>query len=152
MGPLAALGDGFFWLSLKPAVGALCAALVPVLGAWAAVLFLVLYNAVHLTLRAPAVLAGAPAGGPAGGGGGAGQRSPRGGRGCGRSRRRARVGWRRPWPSSSERSRAGWRVPLLAGGCLALGALATCWWPGRFPLRGALRWRRCWRAWLGAWL
>lgn len=51
MGPLAALGDGFFWLSLKPAVGALCAALVPFLGAWAAVLFLALYNLVHLTLR-----------------------------------------------------------------------------------------------------
>jgi mannose PTS system EIID component len=52
MGPLAALGDGFFWLSLKPAVGAFCAALVPWLGAWAAVLFLVLYNAVHFTFRA----------------------------------------------------------------------------------------------------
>lgn len=52
MGPLAAVGDGFFWLSLKPAVGAVCAALVPWLGAWAAVLFLVLYNLVHFTLRA----------------------------------------------------------------------------------------------------
>jgi PTS system mannose-specific IID component len=52
MGPLAALGDGFFWLSLRPAVGAACAALVPWLGAWAALLFLGLYNAVHLWLRA----------------------------------------------------------------------------------------------------
>ncbi len=52
MGPLAALGDGFFWLSLKPAVGAICAALVPVLHAWAALLFLFLYNLVHFTLRA----------------------------------------------------------------------------------------------------
>lgn len=52
MGPLAALGDGFFWLSLKPAVGAICAATVPLLHAWAAVLFLVLYNLVHFTLRA----------------------------------------------------------------------------------------------------
>ncbi len=52
MGPLAALGDGFFWLSLKPAVGALGAALVPVIGAWAALVFLVLYNAVHLFVRA----------------------------------------------------------------------------------------------------
>lgn len=52
MGPLAALGDGFFWLSLKPAVGALCAALVPLLHAWAALLFIILYNLVHLTLRA----------------------------------------------------------------------------------------------------
>lgn len=52
MGPLAALGDGFFWLSLKPAVGALCAALVPLLQAWAALLFFFLYNLVHFTLRA----------------------------------------------------------------------------------------------------
>ncbi len=52
MGPLAALGDGFFWLSLRPAAGALCAALVPVIGAWAVLLFLVLYNVVHFTLRA----------------------------------------------------------------------------------------------------
>jgi PTS system mannose-specific IID component len=51
MGPLAALGDGFFWLSLKPAVGALCCALVPLLGAWAALLFVALYNSVHLALR-----------------------------------------------------------------------------------------------------
>src|SRR5205823_3672469 len=52
MGPLAALGDGFFWLSLKPAVGAICAALVPLIAEWSAVLFLVLYNIVHITLRA----------------------------------------------------------------------------------------------------
>jgi len=52
MGPLAAVGDGFFWLSLRPAAGATAAALVPVLHAWSAVLFLVLYNVVHLTLRA----------------------------------------------------------------------------------------------------
>jgi PTS system mannose-specific IID component len=58
MGPLAALGDGFFWLSLKPATGALCAALVPLLHAWAALLFLVLYNGVHLTLRGRLFLLG----------------------------------------------------------------------------------------------
>jgi PTS system mannose-specific IID component len=58
MGPLAALGDGFFWLSLKPATGAVCAALVPVLAAWAALLFLFLYNLVHLTLRARLYLLG----------------------------------------------------------------------------------------------
>ncbi|WAM25588.1 MULTISPECIES: PTS system mannose/fructose/sorbose family transporter subunit IID [Myxococcus] len=51
MGPLAALGDGFFWLSLKPATGAVSAALVPLLGVWAVPLFLVLYNLVHLLLR-----------------------------------------------------------------------------------------------------
>ena len=51
MGPLAALGDGFFWLSLKPAVGAFCAALVPLIGAWAGLVFLLVYNAVHLWAR-----------------------------------------------------------------------------------------------------
>jgi PTS system mannose-specific IID component len=52
MGPLAALGDGFFWFSLRPACGAVSAALYPFLGVWSALLFLVLYNAVHLTARA----------------------------------------------------------------------------------------------------
>lgn len=51
MGPLAALGDGFFWLSLKPATGALGAMLVPFLGPWAALVFLVTYNLVHFTAR-----------------------------------------------------------------------------------------------------
>lgn len=51
MGPLAALGDGFFWLSLRPAVGAFSVALVPVLDVWAAALFLVLFNTVHLYAR-----------------------------------------------------------------------------------------------------
>jgi PTS system mannose-specific IID component len=51
MGPLAALGDGFFWRSLRPAVGALSAALVPFIQGWAAVVFVVAYNLVHLTLR-----------------------------------------------------------------------------------------------------
>ncbi len=52
MGPLAALGDGFFWHSLRPAAGALACALVPFVGAWAGVVFLVAYNFVHLWLRA----------------------------------------------------------------------------------------------------
>jgi mannose PTS system EIID component len=52
MGPLAALGDGFFWRSLRPAVGALSACLVPFIHGWAAVVFVVAYNVVHLTLRA----------------------------------------------------------------------------------------------------
>lgn len=52
MGPLAALGDGFFWLSLRPAVGVLSAALVPIITIWAPVVFLVLYNIVHLSARA----------------------------------------------------------------------------------------------------
>jgi len=52
MGPLAALGDGFFWLSLRPLVSAVGVAMVPVLTMWSVVLFVVLYNVVHLTLRA----------------------------------------------------------------------------------------------------
>lgn len=51
MGPLAALGDGFFWRSLRPAVGALSVALVPIAGAWAVAFFVAAYNLVHLTAR-----------------------------------------------------------------------------------------------------
>lgn len=51
MAPLAALGDGFFWLSLRPAVGALSVALVPLLGGWTVAVYLVLYNLVHLVAR-----------------------------------------------------------------------------------------------------
>jgi mannose PTS system EIID component len=58
MGPLAALGDAFFWHSLRPAVGAFAAALVPLLSAWAALLFLAVYNTVHLTFRARFFLLG----------------------------------------------------------------------------------------------
>lgn len=61
MGPLAAVGDGFFWLSLRPACGALAALwalgfadLGSSSGAalWALAVFLVGYNGVHLALRA----------------------------------------------------------------------------------------------------
>lgn len=51
MGPLAALGDGFFWMALKPASGALGALLVPSTGLWAPVAFLVFYNVVHFGMR-----------------------------------------------------------------------------------------------------
>lgn len=51
MAPLAALGDGFFWHSLRPAVGAVSAALVPLAGAWAVVFYVVAYNVVHLRAR-----------------------------------------------------------------------------------------------------
>ena len=51
MGPLAALGDGFFWLSLRPATGAVGVALVPLIGAWAPLVFLLSYNFVHLGTR-----------------------------------------------------------------------------------------------------
>jgi PTS system mannose-specific IID component len=61
MGPLAALGDGFFWLSLRPACGAFSALLAlafvltgkPAAAAMASVAFyLVSYNAVHIAVRA----------------------------------------------------------------------------------------------------
>jgi len=51
MGPLAALGDGFFWRSLRPATGALAAALVPLIHEWAVLVYVALYNLVHLWLR-----------------------------------------------------------------------------------------------------
>ncbi len=51
MGPLAALGDGFFWRSLRPATGALAAALVPLIHGWAIFVYIALYNLVHLWLR-----------------------------------------------------------------------------------------------------
>ncbi|HEY3451498.1 MAG TPA: PTS system mannose/fructose/sorbose family transporter subunit IID [Myxococcales bacterium] len=61
MGPLAALGDGFFWLSLRPACGALASLIAlsfvhsgaPVLGAVLGVAcYLFGYNIVHAVLRA----------------------------------------------------------------------------------------------------
>lgn len=52
MGPLAALGDGFYWLSLRPVTAAISVALVPVVGPWAALVFVVAYNVVHLVTRA----------------------------------------------------------------------------------------------------
>jgi len=51
MGPLAALGDGFFWTSLKP-FGAAWAILAILHGqVWAPVAFLILYNTCHLGVR-----------------------------------------------------------------------------------------------------
>lgn len=50
-GPLAALGDGFFWTALRPFFGAL-AAVGALLAGWPAVVAtLVVYNAIHLFLR-----------------------------------------------------------------------------------------------------
>lgn len=50
-GPLAALGDTFFWGGLRPAAGAVGVALIPLVGMWAVPLFLLFYNAVHLAAR-----------------------------------------------------------------------------------------------------
>jgi PTS system mannose-specific IID component len=50
-GPLAAIGDGFFWTALRPFFGAL-AVLGTLLVGWPAVVVaLVVYNAIHLALR-----------------------------------------------------------------------------------------------------
>lgn len=58
MGPLAALGDGFFWLSLRPATGAVGVALVPWLGWKAPFVFLFAYNLVHFVTRGWLFVAG----------------------------------------------------------------------------------------------
>jgi PTS system mannose-specific IID component len=50
-GPLAALGDGFFWTALRPFFGAV-AALLALLVGWPGILgALAVYNAIHLVLR-----------------------------------------------------------------------------------------------------
>lgn len=56
--PLAALGDAFFWNALRPACALAALLTAPLLGAWAAVLFLVLYDAVHLPMRVWLFLSG----------------------------------------------------------------------------------------------
>jgi PTS system mannose-specific IID component len=120
MGPLAALGDGFFWLSLKPATGAVCAALVPVLAAWAAVLFLVLYNLVHLTLRARLYWLGLSLGDRLVEAVARANLPTRGAKL--RSLAAACAGGLAAWLAFSFGDSAGGRfAPLLSGGCLALG-------------------------------
>jgi len=57
-GPLAALGDAFFWTALRPFAGALAAAGALLVGWPAIAVAVVLYNAVHLTLRAGLFQAG----------------------------------------------------------------------------------------------
>ena len=50
-GPLAALGDGFFWTALRPFFGAV-AALGALLAGWPAIVgAIVVYNVIHLALR-----------------------------------------------------------------------------------------------------
>jgi PTS system mannose-specific IID component len=57
-GPLAAIGDGFFWTALRPFFGALAALGALVYGGWAIVGALALYNVIHLVLRLRLFLAG----------------------------------------------------------------------------------------------
>ena len=123
MGPLAALGDGFFWLSLKPAVGALCAALVPVLHAWAPALFLVLYNVVHLTLRGRLFWLGYSRGDRLIEEVAKSNLPTRGARL--RALAAASAGWMAAWLAISfGRNEAGPWSPVLAAGCLAVGGLS----------------------------
>jgi PTS system mannose-specific IID component len=49
--PLAAIGDAFFWNALRPACALVAVLCAPALGLWSVLLFLVLYNAVHLSTR-----------------------------------------------------------------------------------------------------
>ncbi len=49
--PFAALGDGFFWLALRPASALAAALTVPALHLGAIAVFLILYNSVHLSGR-----------------------------------------------------------------------------------------------------
>jgi PTS system mannose-specific IID component len=57
-GPLAALGDGFFWTALRPFAGALGAAGALAVGWPGVVAALLVYNAVHLGLRVQLFRAG----------------------------------------------------------------------------------------------
>ena len=50
-GPLAAVGDGFFWTALRPFFGALAAVGALLFGVPAIVAALAVYNAIHLALR-----------------------------------------------------------------------------------------------------
>src|SRR5205823_1640685 len=49
--PFAALGDGFFWLALRPTAALVAAAVEPFLGLGCVLVFLGLYNSVHLSTR-----------------------------------------------------------------------------------------------------
>jgi mannose PTS system EIID component len=50
-GPLAAVGDGFFWTALRPFFGAVAAVGALLLGWPAVVAALIVYNGIHLALR-----------------------------------------------------------------------------------------------------
>jgi PTS system mannose-specific IID component len=52
MGPLGALGDSFFWGALMPLAAVIAVAVLMTGAWWAPLLFLVLYNAWHVGLRA----------------------------------------------------------------------------------------------------
>jgi PTS system mannose-specific IID component len=49
--PLAAIGDAFFWNALRPACALMAALTAPTIGLWAIAVFLLLYNATHISVR-----------------------------------------------------------------------------------------------------
>jgi len=65
MAPLGALGDSFFWGSLKPVAAVTAAALLLTGSWWAPILYLVVYNTWHLGIRAGALFRGYQTGGDA---------------------------------------------------------------------------------------
>lgn len=65
MAPLGALGDSFFWGSLKP-FAAITAAAFALTGTWwAPIFFLAVYNSVHIAIRAGVLFSGYRSGGNA---------------------------------------------------------------------------------------
>lgn len=58
MGPMAAIGDSFFWASLKPFAATLAVAGIFSDVPWAPLVFLLLYNLFHLVLRIYGLVAG----------------------------------------------------------------------------------------------
>jgi len=63
MSPLGALGDSFFWGSLKPFAVVTAVALVVAGSWWAPILFLAVYNIGHIALRAGSLMRGFKSGG-----------------------------------------------------------------------------------------
>ena len=63
MAPLGALGDSFFWGSLKPFAASAAVAVLLAGAWWAPFLFLILYNVVHVGLRLSLVFVGYETGG-----------------------------------------------------------------------------------------
>jgi mannose PTS system EIID component len=49
--PFAAIGDGFYWLALRPAAALLAALCAPLVGLWSLLVFLLLYNLGHVAGR-----------------------------------------------------------------------------------------------------
>jgi mannose PTS system EIID component len=65
MSPLGALGDSFFWGSLKPFAAVVATALIMTGSWWAPLLFLLMYNSWHVGLRAAVLFWGYTSGGDA---------------------------------------------------------------------------------------